>query len=372
MRIAFIGQKGVVLRKTAGGVERHVAELAYALAERGHEVTAYSRKWYGRPDAVWLASGARVRFLPTIYTKHLEAIVHTVLCTIDVLFRRVDIVHYHGVGPAILSWVPRLLKPSARVVVTFHAQDRYHQKWGPISRGVLHVGEWMACRVPHATITVSHGMQTLVKKLYGCRADYIPSGTRIKEHVSPRWLAPLHLAPWEYVLTVGRLLPVKGIHYLIRAFREVRTNKQLVIVGAVAEKGYREELERLAQGDDRIRFLGQKHGEELDSIFAHAAVFCQPSDSEGLPLTVLEAMSFGVPVLGSDIPGNREAMAHTGFTFARADVADLTVQLGAVLTHGDMARAAGAEGKTIIAREYNWHTIAAKVESVYQRVQSLV
>jgi glycosyltransferase involved in cell wall biosynthesis len=313
-----------------------------------------------------------VRFLPTVYTKHLEAIVHTLLCTVDVLFRRVDVVHYHGVGPALLAWVPRLLKPRARVVVTFHAQDRFHQKWGPLSRLALHVGEWMACHAPHATITVSHGMQTLVQKEYGCRAAYIPSGATVKEGVSARALVPLHLSPRGYVLAVGRLLPVKGYHHLVRAFREVRTDKQLVIVGAPAEPGYREELERLAQGDARIRFLGQKSGEELDTLYAHAAVFCQPSESEGLPLAVLEAMSFGLPVLVSDIPGNMEAIARTGFTFINRDVADLAAQLQYLVVHEAAAQAAGAESKRMMVRDYDWSALAAKVEAVYTRLRPSV
>lgn len=369
MRIAFLGQKGVVLAKTAGGVERHVAGLARVLAERGHSVLVYARKWYGPPSKEWLACGARVRFIPTIYTKHLEAIVHTVLCTLDVLFRRVDVVHYHGVGPALLAWIPRLLRPDIRVVVTFHAQDRYHQRWGFFARTVLHIGEWMACRAPHATITVSHGMQLLVRKTYGCSADFIPSGATIKEHVSGQTLVPLHIVPGEYVLSVGRLLPVKGLHHLIKAFRRVRTAKQLLIVGAPAEEGYLERLQSLAKGDTRIRFLGQKDGAVLDALYAHAAVFCQPSESEGLPLTVLEAMSFATPVLVSDIPGNREAIAHAGFTFANGDVDDLVEQLEYVLQHPSLAQAVGREEREVIRRQFDWAVIGQKIEAVYNRIR---
>ncbi|MEK7094874.1 MAG: glycosyltransferase family 4 protein, partial [Patescibacteria group bacterium] len=263
MRIAFVGQKCLGVGKGSGGVERHVGELASRLALRGHSVVVFARKRYAVGQATDKVNGLRIIFVPTIYTKHLEAITHTFFSTLRCLFMRLDVIHFQGVGPALLSWMPRIFRPRIVVVVTFHSQDRYHLKWGVFARLILHIGEWMACKIPHATIVVSHGMQVLVRREYGAHAVFIPNGALLKSVYTTRELGALGLKPKEYILTVGRLLPVKGIHYLIPAYRRVKTTMPLIIVGAPAESGYLEHLKSLTKGDARIRFVGYKIGQAL-------------------------------------------------------------------------------------------------------------
>ncbi len=366
MKIAFIGQKSVILGAKGGGIETHVAELSKRLAESGNEVTVYARRRYSEKHPTFLG-GVRVRYVPTVYRKNWEAIIHTLLCTIDVLRRPVDVIHYQAVGPALLCWIPRLLRPRVTVIVTFHAQDRFHQKWSRFAQWMLHAGEWIACHVPHATITVSHGLQVMCRDTYHSEAIFIPNGADTKSVRSQHELSRLGLKPNEYVLTVGRLLRVKGIHHLIRAFRAVKTDKRLVVVGPAAlNDGYVEELQALAKGDARIQFVGFVTGVPLAELYAHAYLYVQPSESEGLPLTVLEAMSYGTVVLVSDIPGNLEAIHRAGFTFTNKDVEDLTAQLQHLVSHSTEVRGAAADMRRVIDRHFSWDRIVEQTEEVYR------
>lgn len=366
MKIAFIGQKSIVLGEKGGGIETHVAELSQRLAARGYDVTVYARRRYSNKHPTY-HNGVRVRYLPTVYRKNWEAIVHTFLCTVDVLFRGADVIHYHGVGPALLCWIPRLLRPRATIIATFHAQDRFHQKWSRIAQWMLHVGEWIACNIPHATITVSHGLQVMCRDMYHAEVIFIPNGADIKSIRSTNGITALDLKRDGYVLTVGRLLRVKGIHHLVRAFRAVKTDKRLVIVGPAAlNDGYVEELHALAKGDGRIQFVGFQTGDALSELYAHAFLYVQPSESEGLPLTVLEAMSYGTAVLVSDIPGNLEAIHRTGFTFTNKDVEDLTTQLQHLVDHPDEVRKTATDMRAVIDRYFSWDRIVEQTEEVYR------
>lgn len=367
MNIAFLGQKSFEPRERGGGIETHVHELAPRLVRAGHHVLVYVRSRYQNEHARY-KEGVRLRALPTLYTKHLEAIVHVLLSSIDVLFRRVDVVHYHGVGPALLSWIPRLCKRRVTVIVTFHAQDRFHQKWGFLARAILHLGEWAACRIPHTTIAVSHGIQVLCRDRYRAEAVFIPNGAQARTVRTKARILKEGLKPNGYILFVGRILPVKGLHHLIHAFRRVKTDKQLVIIGSSAtnEAVYRASLKRDAQGDARIRFLGYRPQEELPEFYANAYVYCQPSESEGLPLSVIEAMGYGTAVLVSDISGNLEAIHHAGFTFANKDVDDLASQLQHLVDQPLLVTAAAKDVRTIVRTHFSWDRIAQQTIEVYR------
>ncbi|HBU27679.1 TPA: hypothetical protein DEB00_01005 [Candidatus Uhrbacteria bacterium] len=366
MRIAFLGQKSLVLGKKGGGIETHVANLATRLVLRGQDVTVYARRRYSTEHPAYF-EGVHVRYLPTLYTKNLEAIIHTLLATIDVCFRNVDVIHYQGVGPALLCWIPRLLRPRVTVVATFHAQDRFHQKWGWIGQLALRAGEWMACHAPHVTITVSHGLQIVCRDLYKTEAVFIPSGADRQTIRKQDMLVAFDVKKDEYILTVGRLFKVKGIHHLIQAFRRVKTTKRLVIVGAPAlYDTYLDQLHVLAKGDPRILFLGFQTGSTLAQLYAHAYLYCQPSESEGLPLTVLEAMAFGTAVLVSDIPGNLEAIHRAGFTFENKDVEDLVQQLQHLVDHPEEIKRAQRNVKRVVADHFAWDRIVERTLEVYR------
>jgi glycosyltransferase involved in cell wall biosynthesis len=376
MRIAMIGQKGIGIGERGGGIEQHVAALAKFLAARGHDVTVYGRPAYGCKNEVRKTEGGtiRVRCLPTVYRKNFEAIVHTFLCTVDALFQRYDIIHYHGVGPATLAWIPRVFQPRARVVATFHAQDRFHQKWGIIARSYLWLGEWAACWFPHATIAVSHVIQVFARQSLHRQIVYIPNGATVESDARVDALSSFGLAPGKYVLNVSRLVPHKGQRYLIEAYQALASEgvdlPKLVFVGAESyTSGYEDELKRAAAGNPDILFLGYQTGEALRQLFAHAFLYVQPSESEGLPVVVLEAMSYGTSVLVSDIPENLEAIKRAGFWFRNKDTASLADKLRELIQHPDVVHASSKQVQDVIREYFSWPVIAEHVEEVYRSVR---
>ncbi|MDO8624918.1 MAG: glycosyltransferase family 4 protein, partial [Candidatus Diapherotrites archaeon] len=231
MRIFLIGQKGIPAH--GGGIERHVEELATRLVREGHEVLAYARRHYTDSSRTHV-HGVRVVHLPTLHFKHLDAIVHTLLASIHVLFQRADIIHYHAIGPASLLWIPRLLNPRATIVFTFHCQDYHHQKWNWFARTALRIGEAIGCRFAHHVITVSKTLTDYAWAAYQVPTTYIPNGAVAEAthaRATARQMNTFGLARQEYVLAVARLVRHKGIHDLIAAYQTLSTKKKLVIVG---------------------------------------------------------------------------------------------------------------------------------------------
>src|SRR3989338_3614387 len=175
MKIAMIGQKGIPA--TTGGIERHVEELSVELGKLGREVLVFCRAWYAKPGNAY--RGVRTIEIASIRTKHLDAITHTFFSILRACREKADIFHFHGVGPALLAWLPKLLRPCARVVVTFHCIDRQHQKWNAFARLMLRLGEWMSCLAPDATVTVSKTLQAYCHLAYGAQTVCIPNGAHV-------------------------------------------------------------------------------------------------------------------------------------------------------------------------------------------------
>ncbi len=361
----MIGQKGLYMTERGGGIEKHVKEIAVRLAAREHEVIVYARRRYTPKYAVEVA-GVKLIYLPTLYTKNLEAIIHSFFSTVHALFQHYDIIHYHGVGPATLAWLPRLFCPSAKIIVTFHSQDRFHQKWSFPARVYLRFGEWAAVHFSHICIAVSHVLQVYVREHFKRQCVYIPNGADIQYVSSDAQLARFKLTQGNYILNVGRIVPQKGLQFLIAAYQTLDTQKKLVFVGAPSfSQRYFNELKRQAANNSNILFLGHQEGEALRQLYAHCYVYVQPSESEGLALTVLEAMSFGKAVLVSDIPENTEAMHGSGFTFVSRDSEDLAGQLRKLLNHPELVLDVGKRAQQVIAKDFSWDVVAQKVEEVY-------
>lgn len=382
MRIAMIGQKG--MPAIWGGVERHVEELATRLTRQGHEVTVYCRGWYSPPPRqIGGASrklpknqGVILRFVPSIRTKHLDAITHTFFATLDALFHDFDIIHYHGVGPALLSWIPRLFKPRAKVVVTFHCPDRFHGKWGPLAKLILHLGEWCSCHFPHQTIVVSQTLKEYVEKKYACQAIYIPNGVKKTSTAQGKSLEKFSLEKNKYLLSVSRLVSHKATHCLIEAFRRLKKsqphlakNLKLAIVGEGSfTDDYVNYLHQMAAGSAEVVFTGWQSGENLADLFAQALLFIHPSQSEGLPLSVLEAMSYGRPVMASDIPEHQEIITDSRFLFRQGQIADLEKKIIWALKNPEILKVAGIQNRQLVEKEYNWDEIAELTEGIYQQL----
>ncbi len=362
----MIGLKSLPVDAESGGIERHVEELSTRLAAKGHEVTCYVRPREGGPAS---HEGVKLQAAPSIPTRSLDTLTRAFFATLSAVANPTDIIHYHGVGPATLAWIPRLFKPKANVVVTFHSLDRQNAKWGFFARTYLHLGEWAATHLPHATIAVSRSIKRYCKEKLFKDVDYIPNGATPKPHPGSDLLAKWGLTPGGYILTVARLVKPKGIHHLIQAFDGFEDRMKLVIVGAGdAHSAYAEELKALGEGNSAVVFTGFQDGKALAQLYANAYVYAHPSEAEGLSISILEAMSAGRTVLVSDIPENMESIDHSGLTFVNADVDDLRAKLRELLNHPEIVEERGARAREWIRQEYDWDAIAAKTEDLYARL----
>jgi len=369
LRVYMLGQKGIPKSgELGGGIETHVEELAIKMADQGHHVFVYVRPWFQKER---VKKYKKVTLLKewTFKSKNLEAIIHTFLCTLDVLKRDVDIIHYHGVGPSTLSFIPRIFKRSAKVVVTFHSQDRFHKKWGKFAKFYLGWGEWTSCKFPNKTIAVSHNIALYCARRFHAQAVYIPNG--VTPHIVKKYneLGQFNLKPNEYFLVVARLVQHKGIHYLIQAYQGLRTNKKLVIVGAPSfSSDYLKYLEALAEGNRNIIFTGFRSGDTLKQLFAHAYTYVHPSESEGLSITILEAMSYGNCVLISDIPENMETIDHSGYSFHSGNITDLAKKMKYLLDNPNEVSKKGVRGKKFIKENFNWDKIVESTINLYRSI----
>jgi glycosyltransferase involved in cell wall biosynthesis len=369
MRIAMIGQRGVPA--TFGGVERHVEEIGSRLAERGHEVIVYARTNYveERRDT-W--RGMSVRNLATVDSKHLDAIVHSARSTVAAMRAGVDVVHYHAVGPGLASPLPRFAG-RAKVVQTIHGRDSERAKWGPAAQAVLGVAEWMSARVPDATVVVSRHLAEHYRRAYGRETTWIPNGVdtptlREPVAIADRW----GLTTGSYLLFVGRLVPEKAPDLLIRAFRRLPGDLRLVIAGG---SSFTDEfvtgLEREAAGDPRVVLAGYVFGEELDELYTNAAAFVLPSFLEGLPLTLLEAASYGTPVVSSDIPPHLEVVgadAPGHRVFRSGDEEGLAEALRRSIAETRVEREGAAAFRDEVLATYRWDTVTDMTEAVYRGI----
>lgn len=365
MNIAFIGQKSIPLVERGGGIENHVENLSVRLAERDHQVAAYVRPHF-MEKRVPNYLGVKLIYIPSIATKNLDTITYTFLATFHALFKKYDIIHYHGIGPSTLSWIPRLFKPSAKVVVTFHSRDRFHKKWGWFARIYLGWAEWTACKFPHGTIAVSRSIRKYCFKKFKAKTKYIPNAVEVDPTARSDLIKPFGLEKNEYILTVARLVRHKGIHYLIDAFKKLDTKKKLVIAGAPSyTKDYNNFLNKLAGKDKRIIFTGYQTGETLKQLFCNAYLYAHPSESEGLSVTILEAMAYGNCVLVSDIPENLEALDHSGFVFKVKNSKDLQNRLKWLLSDPKLVEEMGQRAKDFIKYNFNWDKVVKETEKLY-------
>ncbi len=373
MKIAFIGQKGIPA--LSGGVEKHVEHLSVELRRLGHEVTVYTRPWYtSREKKTW--HGVRLISLPSLHTKHGDALSHTFLATLHALFQDYDVIHYQSIGPSIFSLVPRIFKPKTRVIATFHSRDYFHKKWSAFAQLCLKAAEFFTCHIPERTIAVSEYLARYAKGFYGCDAIAIPNGAEVTPVYRQDILNKYGVRSGQYFLSVSRLVAHKGIHYLIKAFLELEnTNKlpnnyKLVIVGTHTDtketREYEEYLKVMAAGRSNIIFTGELSGEPLMTLFTQAGIFVQPSEDEGLSVALLEAMAFGLPTVVSSIPANVElARGGAGAIFENKNVESLKQELAYYVNRPDEAQKLGLVAKERIETYYSWKAIAQKTIEVY-------
>jgi glycosyltransferase involved in cell wall biosynthesis len=314
----------------------------------------------------------RLAYLPTVGTKHADAIVHSVLSSVAAMAHRPDIIHYQAIGPGLVAPLPRALS-SAKILLTVHGLDGLREKWGPGARKALALAEWMSGRVPDATIVVSRALARHYRARYGTDATFIPNGVDAREPSPAREIVSRYrLRPGSYLLFVGRLVPEKAPHLLVRAFRQVRGDIRLVIAGGSSfTDRYVESLTKEAARDHRVIMTGYVFGTLLDELYSNAAAFVLPSALEGLPLTLLEAASFGVPIVASDIEPHVEIIGDVRpgcRMFRSGDQGDLARVMSDVIDALPVERVGGARMRRTVLERYSWESSVDAIEQLYLAV----
>jgi glycosyltransferase involved in cell wall biosynthesis len=378
LRIVMLGIRG--FPGSLGGAENFSQQVATRLAARGHDVTAYCRRYildeWAKPDVEAPAGlghlrtykGVRLKLLPTVHSKHLDNILHTVLATFDSFGRAYDVIHYHSMGPCLLAPLPYALR-RARVVATVHGLDWSRAKWGGFARRMLQAGEFCSARFAHVTTTVSQALRNYYERKYRRRFYYVPTGVEMNPPRPLEHARKWGLEPERYILFLSRITQEKGAHYLVEAYKRVRPPLKLVIAGGTMfEREYADALRRAAvesgAGDDII-FTGFVTDEEMEELFSNAYLYALPSEIEGLPHSLLQALAYGRCVLASDIEACREALGECGYTFRSTDVNDLTEKLAHLCANPQLVRAEHDKGIARVKREYDWEKVTDRFEELY-------
>ncbi len=370
MRIAQLGMKKVPSRE--GGIEIVVEELATRMSALGHAVTCYNRNTHhvsGKKfdsEKIKEYKGVRIKYVPTIDKKGLAAVSSAFFATLAASFGRYDVVHIHAEGPAFMCWLPRLL--GKKVVVTIHGLDHQRAKWGKFASKFIMMGEKNAVRFANEIIVLSKGVQDYFEKTYGRKTVFIPNGVNRPECREAKEIKETFgLEKDRYILFLGRLVPEKGIRYLIEAFKNVSTEMRLVIAGGSSDSvGFVDELHKLAEGDKRILFTGFVQGRMLEELYSNAYVYVLPSDLEGMPLSLLEAMSYGNACITSDIEECASVVCDKAVTFKKSDVADLAAKIRMLCDDGELTGSFKSRAADYICGKYNWDDVVEKTLKLYQ------
>lgn len=369
MKIGMIGHKRVPSRE--GGIEIAVEETALRLAAMGHQVDCYNR-WqdFSRKEdrAPREYRGIRLIRIPTLSHPSLNAFVYSVLAAIRAVFGGYDVLHFHAEGPGAMTFLPRLL--GIPVVATIHGLDWQRAKWGRFATRYLLWGEKNAARYSNALVVLSRGNQRYFMDTYGRESVYIPNGVemipcREPEEIGRRW----GLKRNTYILFLSRLVPEKGLHYLLEAYKNMNTQTRLVVAGELTKNNdYVNRIRRMAEGDERILFTDFVQGRVLEELMSNCRVYVLPSDIEGMSISLLEAMSCGARCLVSDIEENVETAGGYARYFPKGNVPMLGSCLESIL--GEVEDLHDREGQMSFVRErYSWDTAVQELLHVYENVR---
>jgi len=369
LRVAMLGHKRIPSRE--GGVEIVVSELASRMVLQGHSVTCYNRKGHhvsgADHDAAALDEyrGVRLKHVWTLDKRGLAAMTASCSAAIRAAFGRYDVVHFHAEGPCAMLWLPKLF--GKRCVATIHGLDHQRAKWGRFASWYIRFGEKCAVRLADEIIVLSENVQQYFMDTYGRQTRFIPNGVDRPECVQAQEITARYgLQKDEYILFLGRLVPEKGLRYLIRAFKQVETDKKLVIAGGASDTdAFAQELNELAAEDPRILFTGFVQGRLLEELYSNAYLYVLPSDLEGMPLSLLEAMSYGNCCLTSDIPECARVTEDHGVTFRRGDVDDLQAKLQQLCREPGTVYALKEQAADYICARYNWDDVTRQTLQLY-------
>lgn len=369
MKIGIIGHKRIPSRE--GGIEIVVEQLAVRLAALGHQVEVYNRKErFGKKNRQCKEyKGVRIIQIPTFRNETLNAFVYLVLATFRAVFCHYDVIHFHATGPSEMLWLPHLL--GIHTVSTIHGLDWQRAKWGSFATNYLLHAEKTAVKYADEIIILSRNIQKYFQETYHREVHYIPNGIEIPEKKEVNLIQEKYgLEKDGYLLFLARLVPEKGLHYLLEAYRNIDCDKRLVIAGDDSHHSeYIEELRKLAQKDERVLFTGHVEGRILEELFSNCFLYILPSDVEGMAISLLEAISYQAVCLVSDIPENLEVTGDAMPSFRKGDVNSLQEVLQKLL-QGEREKYLGPETRKycddLLAR-FQWDTIVSQTLELYNR-----
>lgn len=371
LRIAMLGHKRIPSRE--GGIEIVVEELSTRMVQMGHKVTCYNRTGHhigGREfDGKYIKEykGIRLNRVLTINKRGVAAMSSSIFAAIKCAFGRYDIVHFHAEGPCAMIWLPKLF--GKRCIATIHGLDHQRAKWGKFARWYIMMGEKCAVKFADEIIVLSEGVQEYFFQRYGRDTKVIPNGVLRPNVIKPNIIKQKYgLEKNSYILFLARLVQEKGVHYLIEAFKSIKTDKKLVIAGASSDTDfYVKQLKELALYDKRIIFTGFVQGEELEELYSNSYIYVLPSDLEGMPLSLLEAMSYGNCCITSDISECVEVVEDKGIIFKKSSVEELREKIEYLCENENIVEAYKNISADYICDKYNWNDVTEQTLNLYEK-----
>jgi len=372
IKVAMIGQKRIPSRE--GGVEIVVEELATRMVKKGIKVTCYNRSGKHALDKKQKIEnkkeykGVSLKRVLTIDKKGLAAMTSSFFGTLKILFSKNNVVHFHAEGPSAMIPIIKFFSRK-RIIVTIHGLDWQRAKWGGFATKYIKFGEKMAAKYADEIIVLSENVQKYFLDTYDRKTNFIPNGVNKPQIKEAKIIKEKYaLEKDSYILFLGRIVPEKGIHYLIDAYKQLKTDKKLVIAGGASDTSeyYQEQLNK-SKGNSNIIFTGFIQGTELDELYSNAYIYVLPSDLEGMPLSLLEAMSYKNCCVTSDIAECKTVMENKGITFEKSNVDQLQVKLQNLLDNVDIVNKFKSESQNYILEKYNWDDVVNKTVTLYEK-----
>lgn len=376
LKIGICGHKKIVGRE--GGVEIVVQEISERLVKKGHQVTVYDRKGhhvsgaeYDDPyyDSINEYKGIKIIKVPTVDRAGFSALIYSVLASIHMAFSDYDVVMYHAEGPSVMCWLPSLF--GIPVVAENHGLDWARQKWGGAASRLIKAGEMMMASQSECLIVLSRHIQEYFWDVYHKKSTIVPNGVDRGDKKEARLIKEKFGIEAGYILSLNRLVPEKGIHYLIEAYKKLEAKRgkdnipKLVIAGGISgTEGYGKELFDLADGDENIIFTGFVQGEMLEELYSNCYLYVLPSDVEGMPLSLLEAMSYGCACLTSDITECWDVVRDHGMTFEKSNINDLESKLEYAIDNPSVIDDYQRNAADYICKRHNWDSSVDMIEEL--------
>ena len=372
MKIAMIGHKRIPSRE--GGVEVVVEELSTRLVRDGYQVDVYNRRGKNVQDRtadkennkLKEYKGVRIITIPTINKKGIDALLYSILATIRALFGHYDVIHYHAEGSCAILWLPHLF--GIRTVATIHGLDWQRSKWGGLATRYIKFGEKIAAKYADEIIVLSKNVQKYFKDTYNRDTNFIPNGVNKPTIREPKIIKEKYnLEKNSYILFLARIVPEKGLHYLIDAYKQIDTDKKLVIAGGASHTNdYLKKIKDMVKDNSNIIMTGFVQGRLLEELYSNCYLYCLPSDVEGMPISLLEAMSYGCECLVSDIEENRQVVSNYAQIFKKSDENDIKIKLQEMLKNNENNNHKN-QIMDFVLKNYNWSNCVNKYELVYKR-----